>query len=275
MGSSLNKTDALTLANKAGINVNRGDVVVLDLLTASAFTITGSNQLATRTVGVVLDTGGIVTGSSGLIAINGYIPQINLLSGSTIGQTIGLSSVAGKAIPHSSILPGDFGQVLGAGTTPDCILWGNNTVPTFPLFDGCSYATSAGQTFPSNTGVPINFDAVDYDPQSRVTTGANWKFTAGVTGYYLIQTSLLFGSVAELATWNYELYIMKNGSIFRWIFRYSVPANNTEFQPIAGSITLQLNAGDFINIIGKQNTASNKSLHTDGNYNWVMITRVG
>lgn len=123
MGNSLNKSEGVNLTNKSGVNVNRGDVVVVDTLNSSSFTVTGSSQLSSRIIGVVLDTGGITNGGSGLICFGNYVPQVNLLSGATIGQTIGLSATAGKAMPHSIPLAGDFGVVLSVGVTPDAIIW--------------------------------------------------------------------------------------------------------------------------------------------------------
>jgi len=125
MGNSINHTVALNLKNKGNTNVSRGDVVIIDKANADAFTVTGSQGYSNSTIGVVLDQVGITTGSSGMVTIEGYCPQVNLISGSNIGDTIFLSSVQQKAQSHSTILPGDFGQVLSTGTTPDVILWGN------------------------------------------------------------------------------------------------------------------------------------------------------
>lgn len=124
MGIAINKTIGLTLQNKSGQSVLKGDTVIIDDLNQSAFTITGSVGLSTNTIGVVLDTS-IANNGLGFIAIGGFIPQINLLSGAVLGDTFGLSSVAGKAMPHATILSGDFGQVAEVGITPKAILWGN------------------------------------------------------------------------------------------------------------------------------------------------------
>jgi hypothetical protein len=124
MGNSINHTVALSLKNKGNTNVSRGDVVIIDRANAGSFMVTGSQALATSTIGVVLDQVGITTGSSGMIVIGGYVPQINLISGANIGDMIYLSSIQQKAHSHTNPLPGDFGQVLSSGTTPDAIIWG-------------------------------------------------------------------------------------------------------------------------------------------------------
>jgi hypothetical protein len=123
MGSSLNKIEGINLKNNSGISVNKGDCVIIDGNAVDAFTVTGSIALSNTIIGVVLDSGGISNGGSGLICIGGYCPQVNLLTGSNIGDKIYLSSVSRKAMPHTVPLVGDFGQVLNSGLTPDAILW--------------------------------------------------------------------------------------------------------------------------------------------------------
>lgn len=122
MGSSINQTTALSLTNKTGASVLRGDVVIIDSNNADSF-ISASGTVNNETPGVVLDSG-ISANAKGMIAFGGYIPQVNLVSGSAIGDFFGISTTTKKAIPHATIQSGDFGQVLGAGITPPAILWG-------------------------------------------------------------------------------------------------------------------------------------------------------
>lgn len=281
MATSLNKTDALTLANKAGINVNKGDVVVLDLLTASSFTITGSSQLATRTIGVVLDTGGIVTGSSGLIAINGYVPQINLLSGATIGQTINLSNVAGKAMPHSNVLPGDFGQVLSAGTTPDAILWGSNEYRG--EFVGCRYYAITG-SLNNNTETFFGiYNTRDYDTHNAFSTGTSnsiangCRFTAPMSGYYNIHIMVLFANASWIAGTYTETYFYINGTNNYYMLSHTTAdSTSSNYRSANGSITLFLNKGDFITPSVYQSSGGTLTLFAPQQYtNYVEIIKVG
>ena len=124
MGTSINKTSALFLKNNSGQTVTKGDCVVLDKNLASAFTLTGSNAYNLTQIGVVLDQTNVANGTSCLIAIDGYVPVINLVTGANIGDSFCLSTTIKKAIPHGSMTAGDFGQVLSAGSTPDAILFG-------------------------------------------------------------------------------------------------------------------------------------------------------
>lgn len=121
--TAINRTISVKLTNKSGADVNIGDVVVLSSSHANSFYITGSAGMVTDILGVVLEPRGIANDSIGMIAVGGYIQQVNLVSGSSLGDTFNLSSTAGKAIPHTTIQAGDFGQVLTAGITPEALLW--------------------------------------------------------------------------------------------------------------------------------------------------------
>jgi len=175
MGTSINHTVALNLKNKGNSNVSKGDVVIIDKVTASAFTLTGSLGFIGSTLGVVFDQVGITTGSSGMVVIEGYCPQINLISGSNIGDTFYLSSVQQKAQSHSSIFPGDFVQTLSSGLTPDAILWGfnENNISDFvqSIYTGSNF----------NLGTSVDSGYVDVD-----ATNAKVTFTPKAPGNYMV-----------------------------------------------------------------------------------------
>ena len=129
--NSLNKTTVVSLTNKSGGSVAKGDVVVLSGSTANAFTTTTSAALTTDMVGVVVEPNGIADNASGMVALAGYVGQVNLSASASLGDTFGTHTVAKQAAPHASMIPGDFGQVLATGTTPDAMLWGKpNSVST-------------------------------------------------------------------------------------------------------------------------------------------------
>lgn len=102
-------------------------------------------------------------------------------------------------------------------------------------------ASSAHATGTAVTGGnPINFDTVDFDLSGSITTGASWKYTAAVTGSYLVEASIAAG------TSNPQLEVFKNGSIYRGLFVCTGSAASN--QQSSGSTLVQLNAGDFIDI---------------------------
>lgn len=174
MGTSINHTVALNLKNKGPQNVNRGDSVIVDTINNAAFWVTGSAQMTGRvTIGIVLDTGGIVTGTTGLVAIGGYVPLVNLVTGGNIGDTFGLSAVIGKAQSHSVPLPGDFGQTLGAGATPDAILYNNYN----PFISDTYFYQYTGANI--NLGTSISASWTDVDATNAAVT-----FTPSAPGKY-------------------------------------------------------------------------------------------
>jgi len=124
MGTSINKTQSLYLKNNSGQTVTKGDCVVLDKAVASAFTLTGSSGYTLTQIGVVLDQTDVASGQSCLIAISGYVPVINLVTGANIGDNISLSNVTKKSQSHNTQSIGDYGYTLNSGLTPDAVLFG-------------------------------------------------------------------------------------------------------------------------------------------------------
>lgn len=111
--------------NKSGGALAQGDVVIIDATTAASVTTTTTGSYASGSVGVVIDPNGIANNGSGMVAITGPVPKITLSASASLGDLIRTHTVAKQAVPHAAPLTaGDFGQVLGTGTTPKAILWG-------------------------------------------------------------------------------------------------------------------------------------------------------
>ncbi|SRR5258708_4071190 len=125
MGTSINKTQSLYLKNNSGQNVTKGDCVVLDKTLASSFTLTGSSGYTLTQIGIVLDQTNIASGQSCLVAIGGYVPVINLVTGASVGDNISLSAITKKSQSHNVQLVGDYGYTLNSGLTPDGVLFGH------------------------------------------------------------------------------------------------------------------------------------------------------
>lgn len=105
-----------------------------------------------------------------------------------------------------------------------------------------NYAVTANQA--------INFDTKLYDTHSAVTTGAanTWKFTAPVSGYYLL-TGCLQTTAGDGAL---IINLYKNSSSFKSL--NTMAASNIPGYPLSSQI--QLNAGDTISI----NSAETKTI---------------
>lgn len=117
---------------------------------------------------------------------------------------------------------------------------------------------SANQSI--STTQPANFDTKDYDTHGAVTTGAAWKFTAPVTGFYRVN---VVGIITTATSGITHLY--KNGSD-----AYVIGSINNGLAYSSGT-TIQLNAGDYIDF------RANSALTLDGTVptgNWISIERV-
>ena len=124
----------------------------------------------------------------------------------------------------------------------------------------------------------VDFDSKDYDTHGAVTTGASWKFTAPIPGKYRVSASFLlqaaaYGSVNSTAM----AYLRKNGSkdsvLGRWLSQTTTSVRSF----VNGSRTINLLAGDYIDIAGLQNSGGAVSFDTGSSpyEGWIEIERVG
>ncbi len=146
--TALNRTTQVLLTNKSGGNLNYGDVVVLDNTNANGFTTTTTSGLSTRGLGVILEPNGIANNASGMVAVGGWCPKINLNTAAAVGQFIKTHTVAGQGTPHASPqVEGDFAVALSASATPACNLFGS---PNGPLTGGAGTVTTTGSPASGN-----------------------------------------------------------------------------------------------------------------------------
>lgn len=123
--TALNRSEVLLLTNKSGGSVAQGDVVIIDSTTAASFTTTTTGAYVAGKIGVVLEPNGIASDAIGLIAFSGYVPKVTLSGAASLGDLFKTHTVAKQAVRHAApAVTGDFGEVLGTGTSPAAILWG-------------------------------------------------------------------------------------------------------------------------------------------------------
>ncbi len=152
-----------------------------------------------------------------------------------------------------------FGQQVGSSayTKRNVSLWGNNNdafayefiVPIAGFSsnsvmsnDTDTRVVAASYYVSSNTsvgsGVQINFDTKLFDTYAAVTTGASaWKFIAPVTGIYNVAASIRLNNTGV------DCSVYKNGSNYAYIV-----TSETAGEINSGSVLVQLNAGDFVDI---------------------------
>lgn len=134
-------------------------------------------------------------------------------------------------------------------------------------------ASDSTRVFPSATTQIINFDTVEYDTNSAVTTGAAWKFTAPFTGkyrfaFFVHASSAAFNGITN--AWSVRLF--KNGSVHQFITR-DIPQGTTTVPHLGGSGTVPLTAGDTADLRMLNDVST--TIENDNNINWVTIEYVG
>ena len=124
------------------------------------------------------------------------------------------------------------GQVLSISR-----LSGPATIAASESVQAKFYASVGGTC---NTTTPINFDSKVFDSHGAVTTGASWKFTAPISGKYLVTT---FINASVVPAGNVYLRIYTNGGAPE-SFDYILTTQGTA----SASEIMSLNAGDYIDI---------------------------
>lgn len=125
------------------------------------------------------------------------------------------------------------------------------------------YNATASQSI-GTTATIINFANKTFDTHSSVTTGASWKFTAPISGKYLVSGFITLQS----ASIRY-VYVYVNGSNNAEIANGSGSAWQIQFS----STIVQLNAGDTLDIRATVSPSANLTSTATGNY--VNIERIG
>ena len=108
---------------------------------------------------------------------------------------------------------------------------------TFGFVNSSPIVASAHETTAHSTSAsqPVNFDTVDFDPYSMITTGSSWHVTIPITGTYYINCSLQIGAVDSV------LFFV-NGSAVRQLTYTSGNVGD------GGSTLWKFTAGDLLDI---------------------------
>jgi len=126
----------------------------------------------------------------------------------------------------------------------------------------------------NNSFVKVAFSSAVFDTTGSFSS-ANSRFTAPVSGKYRISSAVLLASANVLAS-DYGLYLYKNGASAR-LFGYRTSAATT-INAFNGSTTLQLNAGDYVEIflygLGN-NSASTLTISGTTANTYFNVERVG
>lgn len=138
------------------------------------------------------------------------------------------------------------------------------------------YTSSAGQSIANASSPIVDFETKDYDTHGAVTTGANWKFTAPIAGLYSVKTLLRYGNTLAWTAGQYvSTLLYKKGSSFSTQDTL-MQATVTPAQAPSASLvdTVQLNAGDYIDIRTAHGESAARALVASGTLVRVTIEKI-
>lgn len=134
---------------------------------------------------------------------------------------------------------------------------------------------SNGQSIPNNTNTTLtnwSTPIVDTAKAFNSTTGV---YTIPLGGYYLITFNALFSAVAWNAGVQIRGLILRNGTS-QQISLHMTEAALTVFESILPlSLVLLCVEGDTISFQTHQENGAAVNMHTDANFTWATITKVG
>lgn len=147
---------------------------------------------------------------------------------------------------------------------------GTNAVP---LAAPVRYETNSESLDNASVGI-LDFEDVVFDDDGLVTVGGAWKYTAPHAMTVNIKVAIVMQSASWTAGEIGLLYIYKNGTVDSRICRRTVEASGTRQMELQGSATVEMAAGDYIDVRYYQNQGASVSLDTDPTFNYVTITEV-
>lgn len=137
------------------------------------------------------------------------------------------------------------------------------------------YTTNAGQSIPDATDTIVDFEDVGADPWGLVTTGAAWKFTAPVAGYYLVASMIEFDLTTTWAPGErISLRLHKNGIVAKLLAAKEDESATNHRVSLSGTSAVTLAAGDYVDIRINQSSGGSLALITTSQNNHVAIARL-
>lgn len=194
-----------------------------------------------------------------------------------------VSSASGSALVQ--VNAGDTLEVRlfqNSGATAGLQTDGNNNYTNFERISGpsviaanetvaCRYKTSSSFAISHITYTIMDYSSKDFDTHGSVTTGGSWKFTAPINGIFRVSANGYFDPNSTSAR---ELALFKNGSRVCALGGISI-CSGTQSASFGGSSTIQLIAGDYIDVRIWQNSGIALATTGDSAFQWVSIEKIG
>lgn len=215
------------------------------------------------TAGTAVNAANLNHIEQGIVTLeNGTYPKVFSGKGQLmVGYSAGIGGLLGE---------GSLGQVLIADPSAYYgVRWG------LPYVVAACYTRTTAQSFNSGAAAYVDYATKAFDTHNAVTTGASWKFTAPVSGYYQVCAAVCFAATTTWAPGDAAFIdILKNGSVIHRLMRQDqYPASNINMW-LSGGALIFLDAGGYIGIQVTQSSGGALSLVADGTHNWVTIGKL-
>lgn len=123
---------------------------------------------------------------------------------------------------------------------------------------------SGAQTLPDSVETVVNFNSVDFDSASAITTGSGWQYTVPTAGVYRVTFALQLILAAPVTSVSVNVGIQQNGTdvdVYHSLTPFSnAPGGGNVNTFAAGDDLLACRAGDTIAVVVGNFTGS--SIHT-------------
>ena len=130
-------------------------------------------------------------------------------------------------------------------------------------------------TLGTGATVIMQYQVVDFDTHSGITTGAAWKYTAPDTGYYRVTSQIFIsGAQPSVSTYN-KAMLYKNGARVFDIYYDNISVSYAASVHVvrSGTAIVQLNKNEYIDVRAYQ--TMNASLTTDGDVDtYIEVERI-
>jgi hypothetical protein len=162
--------------------------------------------------------------------------------------------------------------------------WSSNTSmssDTDTRVVAASAINSTGGTMSAGTNYYLGFSTSDFDTHGTMTVAAAhstsskgaWYYTIPVSGFYNISASVQYAAVT-LSTVQYVILTVYKNNVAARQLQVIEGSGGSNYPTPSGSCVIKCNAGDYIEIVGLQNSSVSVGLVNTSTQNWVSVARV-
>lgn len=183
-------------------------------------------------------------------------------------------AAATAADAASPLAVGTDGQVLTAASGADTgLAWSSAAIPSMTA---ARYVKGSEQTVANGSTVVIDFDTVDFDPDSLVTAGAGWHFHPKDAGYFMVTAGVYIKSSAYWgANEQLQLWLYKNNEAVEIMGGLAMQSAGTYVQYVNGTALSYCSATtDYLDVRLNQNSGSDAVIDDLAGYSHIAIARI-